>query len=52
MCLASSTVQKYENEGELARLGFSDGEIGVIDEQKSIRKEIRFFFLDKIYKRK
>ncbi len=48
MCLGSATVEKYDDDSELRRIGFSDNEINIISETDSVKKEIRFFFLDLI----
>lgn len=52
MCLGSAVVEKYDDTDELRRIGFSDSEIDVISENDNIKKEVRFFFLDMIFKRK
>ena len=46
MCQSGATVEKYDNPGELSNIGFSQDEINVISENGSVKKEIRFFFLD------
>lgn len=46
MCLGGAAVEKYDNAAELSEIGFSENEISIISEEKSAKKEIRFFFLD------
>lgn len=48
MCLGSATVEKYNDPAALSEIGFSDSEIKIISEEKAVKKEIRFFFLDLI----
>ena len=46
MCAGSATVEKYDNPSELQKIGFSDDQINIISENESVKKEIRFCFLD------
>lgn len=46
MCQSGALVEKYDNPQELLDIGFSDDEINIISENGSVKKEIRFFFLD------
>lgn len=52
MCLGSATVEKYSDDTELRKIGFSENEINIISDKGSAKKEIRFFFLDLIGHRK
>lgn len=50
MCLQGAITEKYENPSQLSDIGFSDDEIELISERASVRREVRFFFLDMISK--
>ena len=46
MCLGSASVEKFNDDSQLSEIGFSEEDISIISEEKSVRKEVRFFFLD------
>ncbi len=50
MCISGAVREGYENDEKLLSMGFSDSEVKLIGEEKSVRKEIRFFALDLINK--
>ena len=52
LCRAGATVEKYENDSELLKIGFNEDEISLISDTKNTRTEVRLFFLDLIYKKR
>jgi len=52
MCLGSAVTEEYDSPESLEDIGFTDSEINLISDEGSIKKEIRFYFLDLITGRK
>lgn len=52
MCLGSAVTEEYDSPESLENIGFTDSEINLISDEGSIKKEIRFYFLDLITGRK
>ena len=52
MCLGSASTERFDDTDELCKAGFTEDGIKIITDSKSVKKEVRFFFLDLINKRK
>ena len=52
MCLGGATAEKYDDTSALSKIGFTDNAVTLISDEKTVKREIRFFFLDLVNFRK